>query len=64
MSNYGADVNPDMVQASKVAYEYRFAPRPGMQFEQWTIASDERVLKFNDKSKAIQVKFLVDQTQL
>lgn len=62
MSNYGADVDPDMAKAAKLAYSFRFMPTRQLQYEQFSIDSTHRVMKVNSKRKIIQIKFLVDPT--
>ena len=60
MSDYGADANPDLPAAKKLAYDDNMVMSRKLQLDQFTIDSDRRVVKFCDGRHEINIRFLVD----
>lgn len=60
MSDYGADTNPDQNLAAVIGYGYNLASIQRLQFDQFSIDANNRVLKYCDGTGLVNLKIKFD----
>ncbi len=64
MSNYGADINPDLDRIRQVAFAFGLAPLDDLKVDQFSTPTSLKVFHFVQKIGSNNLSVLVDPAQL